>query len=66
MIRISHRFSFFAACFLTLVALGTPATLAQIVTYKPYIQPGDNGPFVPDAERATLDAKPFMDVSVTV
>lgn len=30
-----------------LLAVGIPAAQAQTVTYKPYIQPGDNGPFGP-------------------
>jgi len=46
MIRISHRVSLFAGCILA-IALWAPAASAQIVTYKPYIQPGDNGPFGP-------------------
>jgi uncharacterized repeat protein (TIGR01451 family) len=44
MIRISHRLSFFGGCLLA-TALLAPGASAQIVTYKPYIQPGDNGPF---------------------
>ena len=34
----------FAVSFLAIGLLAAPA-FAQTVTYKPYIQPGDNGPF---------------------
>jgi hypothetical protein len=35
----------FAASLLAFALLAAPAAFAQSVTYKPYIQPGDNGPF---------------------
>ena len=45
MVRKLHRVVFFAAAFLASAALISPAAFSQTVTYKPYIQPGDNGPF---------------------
>src|SRR6266481_4875617 len=45
MFRKLHRVPFFAAAFLATAALISPAAFSQTVTYKPYIQPGDNGPF---------------------
>jgi hypothetical protein len=45
MFRKLHRVVFFAAAFLASSALISPAAFSQTVTYKPYIQPGDNGPF---------------------
>jgi purple acid phosphatase-like protein len=45
MIRKRQRVSSFAFCFLVYAVFVTPAAFSQNVTYKPYIQPGDNGPF---------------------
>src|SRR6266481_8458345 len=45
MVRKLHRVVFFVAAFLASAALISPAAFSQTVTYKPYIQPGDNGPF---------------------
>ena len=43
MIRKRQALLSFAAC--VLAVLIAPAAFPQVVTYKPYIQPGDNGPF---------------------
>ena len=45
MFRQLHRVVFFAAAFLATAALISPAAFSQTLTYKPYIQPGDNGLF---------------------
>jgi hypothetical protein len=36
---------FLAVALLVSAVLTAPAAFSQVVTYKPYIQPGDNGPF---------------------
>jgi hypothetical protein len=45
MIRKVQRVSSFAGSLFCIAVLLAPAAFAQNVTYKPYIQPGDNGPF---------------------
>lgn len=35
----------FAVFVMVSAVLLAPAAFSQVVTYKPYIQPGDNGPF---------------------
>src|SRR6266403_1484261 len=40
-----QRVVFLAVVSLTSAVLIAPTAFAQVVTYKPYIQPGDNGPF---------------------
>jgi hypothetical protein len=47
MIRMRHQHLFCAFAFFAVAALLTSSAFAQNVTYKPYIQPGDNGPFGP-------------------
>ena len=45
MIRKQHRALSFVLSLLTCALLAAPGAFAQTVTYKPYIQPGDNGAF---------------------
>jgi len=47
MIPKAYRILTFAVSFLGIALQLAPAAFAQSVTYKPYIQPGDNGPFGP-------------------
>jgi Calcineurin-like phosphoesterase/Purple acid Phosphatase, N-terminal domain/Domain of unknown function DUF11 len=47
MIRMRHQVSFFLSAFVAMAVLLAPPAFSQNVTYKPYIQPGDNGPFGP-------------------
>jgi len=47
MFRISRRLLVSAASLLAVVFCFAPLAHAQTVTYKPYIQPGNHGPFGP-------------------
>lgn len=45
MIRLSRRYLSVVVSFVAITALAASPAVSQNVTYKPYIQPGDNGPF---------------------
>lgn len=47
MSRLAFRFLSLAAFFVAATLFFSPTAFSQEVTYKPYIQPGNNGPFGP-------------------